>query len=350
LREPATLLASRAERLAPALLLSDAVASRWAIRRLLGRALATPALDARVAALPFDMHPARVALPSPAGAEPLPSMGALVSEQLLTAAALRSSIPFEQSTLLTADGHRVRERRHTAWLAEDGIGALAYSGKLMKPARLDENTAILKLRNALHADTGERFDCALCNFYASGGQAACAWHRDPEHGDGGLLDAAKWARPTYVVSVGETRRFAFRRHAQASEERFSVSLFAGDVIAMYGRCNDDFEHSVLPGQGAANDGARVSIVFKRALVSRDGRRGHTLEGQGRRARARLRDAAAGVTDTAPSPTSPAGRGRSASQRDGLGRGTINRRGRGVGRGRPAGDGRAHRHRRGRGRG
>ena len=35
--------------------------------------------------------------------------------------------------LMTADGKKVQERRHTAWLAEGGIGALAYSGKLMAP-------------------------------------------------------------------------------------------------------------------------------------------------------------------------------------------------------------------------
>ena len=38
--------------------------------------------------------------------------------------------------LMTADGKKVQERRHTAWLAEGGIGALAYSGKLMAPAPL----------------------------------------------------------------------------------------------------------------------------------------------------------------------------------------------------------------------
>ena len=61
------------------------------------------------------------------------------------------------------------------------------------------------LRDGLEADLGERFDCALANLYVAGGSAACAWHRDPEHGDS--IDGAKWARPTFVVSAGETRRF-----------------------------------------------------------------------------------------------------------------------------------------------
>ena len=75
---------------------------------------------------------------------------------------------------------------------------------------------------------------------------------------------------------------------------FSTSLFSGDVMTMRDDCNDTWEHSVLPGQGADNNGARVSLVFKRALISRDGRRGHTLEGQGRRARAARAPDPAGI--------------------------------------------------------
>ena len=305
-------LASRAEALSDALRLPEAVSCRWAARRLLGTSLPTPKLDELSSRYPFDMYPGVVALPLPAAAPsvddmssislpsssssmPMPSMAALMPQ--LSVEALRDGIPFAQAELLTADGRRVRERRQTAWLAEEGIGALAYSGKLMNPSPMEACDAVRRLRDALEADLGERFDCALCNLYAEGGKAACAWHRDPEHGD--EIDGAKWARPTYVVSAGETRRFAFRPYRGdktaagatgagdgGEDDRHVVALFAGDVIAMDGECNEDYEHSVLSGQGRENEAARVSIVFKRALVSRDGKRGHTLEGQGRRARAR----------------------------------------------------------------
>jgi hypothetical protein len=59
-------------------------------------------------------------------------------------------------------------------------------------------TLVSALRDALDADLHEHFDCALANLYVSGGAAACAWHRDPEHGD--EFDGAKWARPTYAQS------------------------------------------------------------------------------------------------------------------------------------------------------
>ena len=338
-------LAQRAEALSPVLRGTEAVSCRWATRRLFGTSLDTPRLDAVAICFPFDVHPGLVALPvsqgsglgltgpeasspqpPPSSGTPLPSVAALLPE--LRVANLQDSIPFVQAELLTADGRRVRERRHTAWLAEEGIGALAYSGKLMNPLSMEQSAIVCRLRDALAADLSERFDCALCNLYVAGGQAACAWHRDPEHGDGDSIDGAKWARPTYVVSAGETRRFAFRpyrgpdaRMDSESEagDRHVISLFSGDVVAMDGDCNDAFEHSVLAGQGKHNDGPRVSIVFKRALVGGDGRRGHTLQGQGRRARARAATTASG-DDNELSPPSPGTSGKRGKRGGGAGRG------------------------------
>lgn len=308
LRAPALALAARADALADAMRAPEATAARWAARRLLGREARTPRLDALCAVLPFDFWPSLVALPvGRAAAEGataaaageasalLPSMHALVASGTLSVEALRAEIPFEQATLLTADGARVRERRHTAWLAAAGIGALAYSGKLMPPSPLGDCRIAAAAAAALRADTAQAFDCALCNLYPAGGEAACAFHRDPEHG-------TKWALETFVLAVGEPRRFAFRPHAPlaplgvwaegpaADGGQHVVTLVTGDVVTMRDECNVEWEHAVLPGQGRANEGARVSLVFKRALATADGRKGHTLQGEGRRARARRRDA------------------------------------------------------------
>ena len=264
LRAEAVALARRADALEPRMTRRDAAAACWAARRLLGAggaAREAPALEAALerAALPFDLLPCLCALPPPpdraevaeaaaggsAGAAPgaagvagevaasgLPSVAALVATHLLVAPMARQ-IPFAQQELMTADGKRVRERRHTAWLAEEGIGALAYSGKLMAPAPLGASAGVAavrtasaetrarspdpqpdpqpkpspkQVREALEADTAERFDCVLCNLYPSGGEAACKWHSDPEHG-------SRWALPTSVVTVGEPRRPSFRPHS-----------------------------------------------------------------------------------------------------------------------------------------
>ena len=151
------------------------------------------------------------------------------------------SIPFNFDTLTTRTGDSVIERRGTAWLAEEGIGALAYSGKLMRPAEVPEvvreimrdmeqwciekgetqpSSQMLNLlagnsptddasSNSLvefkwdtsnsalpydelgqflepeHQQNSDGlstfFDCALCNHYPDG-DSACKFHTDPEHG------------------------------------------------------------------------------------------------------------------------------------------------------------------------
>jgi alkylated DNA repair dioxygenase AlkB len=62
---------------------------------------------------------------------------------------------------------------------------------------------VARIRDELYEETGERFDCALLNLYPDG-STACKYHTDPDLG-------RLWARDSIIVSVGETRRFAFRR-------------------------------------------------------------------------------------------------------------------------------------------
>lgn len=48
-------------------------------------------------------------------------------------AAVAGQVPFQAELLVTRDGRKVKERRETCWMAEPGIGGLAYSGKIMSP-------------------------------------------------------------------------------------------------------------------------------------------------------------------------------------------------------------------------
>jgi alkylated DNA repair dioxygenase AlkB len=326
LRAEAVTLTRRADALEPRMTPRDAAAACWSARRLLGAGCAAreaPALEAALerAALPFDLLPCLCALPPPDRSEiaeavageiagsGLPSVAALVATHLLVGP-MERQIPFARQELMTADGKKVQERRHTAWLAESGIGALAYSGKLMAPAPLAASDGVAAVREALEADTAERFDCVLCNLYPAGGEAACKWHSDPEHG-------SRWALPTSVVTVGEPRRFSFRPTGGGGGDgmRHVFPLFAGDVVAMRGACQDEFEHAVLPGVGELNAGPRVSLVFKRALVAADGRRGHGLQGEGRRARARARQQASESDDgSAHTAAAPAKQGAAPAKR------------------------------------
>jgi hypothetical protein len=115
-----------------------------------------------------------------------------------------------------------------------------------------------------------RFDCCLVNLYPNG-DAACAWHADPDHG-------RLWSLDECVVSIGETRRFNIRLLPHAAppgeREQHSFHLRDGDVFWMARDCQDRFEHTVLRGQGPHNAGPRVSLVFKQALLQASGRKGH----------------------------------------------------------------------------
>jgi hypothetical protein len=171
---------------------------------------------------------------------------------------LLHEIPFKIDTITTRTGSSVQERRSTAWVAEHGIGSLAYSGKLMNPKPIpsivqysmreveksilqhdsddhnsndydsdndyDHNgfnersvhdyTDNIDYRSQLKLcveQTGSYFDCALTNHYPEL-DSACKFHTDPEHG-------TFWERLTCVISAGDDdiRKFAFRPIPQMND-------------------------------------------------------------------------------------------------------------------------------------
>lgn len=258
---------------------------------------AFPQLEERVKGLPFDILPMGVDFSNlkhwPEGNDGLENQADIMTS-------LRQSIPFKYDTIVTRHGDSVTERRGTAWVAEEGIGALAYSGKLMPPSPMPPLVRCLmeQVESAVEAPTENFFDCALCNYYPEG-DAACKFHTDPEHG-------TMWERLTAVVSVGDSRRFAFRpipdQSAWSDWDNSDVTttetgnipavirLFPGDIVSMWADCNDSFHHAVYPESETAtsprdaSELRRVSLVLKRAIAYGSGRRGHGLAGAGRRSR------------------------------------------------------------------
>jgi hypothetical protein len=235
---------------------------------------------------------------------------------------LLHEIPFCNDRIVTRQGTTVKERRGTAWLAQAGIGALAYSGKLMTPQPLPEvvSQAMHHIEQQLELPL-DFFDCALCNHYADA-TAACKFHTDPEHG-------SHWHRTTVVVAAGSDRKFAFKpittnwnewdkdddtddsnsvpsssssssssqensnnNHNINNKQAAVTHLLAGDLVVMKDNCNDDFYHAVHAGNNNNNNNdkeqQRISLVLKRA-IDRDGngQKGHGLQGQGRRSRRRM---------------------------------------------------------------
>jgi len=224
--------------------------------------------DALGLVTPGEIERALVGVPfrfSPGLAKGMVSM-----EQLL------EEVQFKTEQLVTANGMRVDERRQTCWMAEEGVGGLAYSGKIMAPAPMAP--CVVAVRDALEKETGERFDCCLINMYANG-DVACSYHQDPDHG-------RLWATDSIIVSIGETRRFTFRPVGSKDEEVHWVRVRDGDCVRMFSHCNTPttgYEHSVMKAEGHSDCAPRASIVFKRSLPHSGGKRGHGLTGTGRRA-------------------------------------------------------------------
>ena len=94
----------------------------WAAKRCAAAGAPVATLDAlgaaeRALSLPFRVHVNAVSLPG-------------VDE-------LAAALPLRADTIATKSGALVLERRRTAWLAEPGIGALAYSGEVSASFHVD---------------------------------------------------------------------------------------------------------------------------------------------------------------------------------------------------------------------
>lgn len=155
IHEGISILIQSADKLSEQSSLKDSIELRWAIRGLTsrlqmantissgdvpmnidGRTLdfSTPVLNSRTLNLPFDIAHCLPWQMDPSS--PSNNYYGYPTQNLLPA--LLQSIPFHFDTLTTRTGNSVIERRGTSWLAEDGIGALAYSGKLMRPSAVPD--------------------------------------------------------------------------------------------------------------------------------------------------------------------------------------------------------------------
>ena len=153
------------------------------------------------------------------------------------------------------------ETRLTAWQSEVGE-CFVYSGKEMSPrvgheARPGFSPAVAAVRDALASPPVDRFyDSVLVNYY-EGGKVGMRFHSDPGQGEDG-----PWGFSTCVVSAGDCRQFVFRRIGDPSS-RCTFSLRAGDVVEMFGSCQQEYQHSVKTEASDEAAGPRISLVFKR---------------------------------------------------------------------------------------
>jgi alkylated DNA repair dioxygenase AlkB len=99
------------------------------------------------------------------------------------------------------------------------------------------------------------------------------YHIDPDQG-------TLWGYETAVVSIGATRRFAFRStendtttdtQTPSSESNSNCKphtfiLMNGDVTEMFNDCQERFQHTVKTAENKEERAPRVSLVFKKTLT------------------------------------------------------------------------------------
>lgn len=174
----------------------------------------------------------------------------------LTLAKIVSQVDFSAEEIRTSSNKVVRERRQTAWEGEGGVPGFAYSGKVMKTKPF--SPVVRSVRDTLNEKMGSYYDCCLLNLYPDG-DSGMRYHIDPDQG-------VAWGFDTCVVSVGATRRFAFReipgKSAAKQSQPHNFVVMDGDVTHMFDKCQFEFQHTVKTSEDKGEKASRSSLVFK----------------------------------------------------------------------------------------
>jgi alkylated DNA repair dioxygenase AlkB len=172
---------------------------------------------------------------------------------------LVQQVDFQVDSIRTTSNQMVKERRKTAWQGDDHVAPFAYSGKSMQ--RKSWSPLVLDARDCLFEQTGNYYDGCLLNLYPDGG-SGMRYHMDPDQG-------TLWDYETVVVSVGATRKFAFRdipnKESSQAKKPHVFTLMGGDVTEMVDDCQQRFQHTVKTAEGNDDMAPRASLVFKKTL-------------------------------------------------------------------------------------
>ncbi|KAG2440030.1 hypothetical protein HXX76_004147 [Chlamydomonas incerta] len=166
-----------------------------------------------------------------------------------------AEVALNRDVIYLEDGSKaVEESRLTGWQS-DIAATFKYSGKEMIPDPSGMTPAVRKVRDELQRLTGVWYDSVLINYYGDG-KCGMRYHVDPLYG--------VWSPESAVVSVGDTRTFIFREIADY-DSRWQYRVRNGDVVRMWGDCQDRLQHCVRVERAAADAGPRMSLVFKERL-------------------------------------------------------------------------------------
>jgi len=145
-------------------------------------------------------------------------------------------------------GKRIVTARMVAWYGDRDY-TYVYSGTERRALPWTEELLGLKAR--VEAALGERFNSCLLNLYHDGSEGM-GWHSDAEST---LVEDAAIAS----LSLGAERKFALR-HKRRREEKVSVVLEHGSLLAMRGETQRHWSHA-LPKSTRITE-ARINLTFR----------------------------------------------------------------------------------------
>jgi alkylated DNA repair dioxygenase AlkB len=166
---------------------------------------------------------------------------------------LRAELAWEQRHILIF-GKRILQPRLIAWA---GRLPYRYSGQTLEDRPWPERarSTIEPLCSRISEVAGVEYNHVLVNRYRDGNDSM-GYHADdePELGPDPVVAS---------LSLGEPRRFAFKRHKSAERAR-TLALGRGSLLVMGGSCQRHYRHAILrePSVG----GERVSLTFRRLLA------------------------------------------------------------------------------------
>ena len=163
---------------------------------------------------------------------------------------LQSSLRWEADQLIMF-GKLVTTRRKVVWVGDPKC-TYTYSGIKRHPQTWVPE--LLSIKNRIESLANCEFNSCLLNFYHDG-EDGMGWHSDDEK----ELDAYS---PIASVSLGSTRKFAFRHKKQ----KLTTTLFLenGSVLIMNAPTQQFWQHALLKTKTIYTP--RINLTFRKIIA------------------------------------------------------------------------------------
>ncbi len=149
-------------------------------------------------------------------------------------------------------GRTLLQPRLIAWYGDEGI-TYRYAQTTLTATGWTPELVILQQQ--LLAQTGQRFNSVLVNWYRDG-QDSMGWHSDDEPELGTAPHIAS-------ISLGAARKLYFRT-VQKPHERASVVLEAGSLLLMQGDSQQRWQHQIAKSRRVQT--GRINLTFRQILT------------------------------------------------------------------------------------